>query len=121
MLLMSQKIFAELSAQIENRLHALANYQFVMLKHVLINGTITKTDICKKLASANNTNDYNSFRNCPVFKVLVNKKLVKAYQDPSTRESEIEYSLHPKYDLTKLEINDLIKIVTMAKLRYESK
>ena len=114
---MSEIVFNTLSDEIQNHLHALANYQFVMIKHVLINGKSSKTDICKKLAAANNTNDHKSFRNCPVFKVLVNKKLMTRTKE----NNEFYYELTKINLLSNREIDDLIKIAQSSKLRYESK
>ena len=113
---MSNQIFNQLSEEIQNRLHALANYQFVMLKHVLINGKSSRYEIQKSLARAN-SGDSDKFRNCPVFKVLVNKKLVVR----TLENNEYYYKLAKIDLLTNNEINDLIKITQESKRSYESK
>ncbi len=113
---MSQKIFDELSDIIQNRLHALANYQFVMYRHVLINGKSSKYDIQKSLARANN-GAADNFKGCPVFKVLVNKKMVIR-----TKQNDGYYYQVAKIEqLTKNEIADLIKITYESRMRYENK
>ncbi len=113
---MSTKIFDELKDIIENRLHALANYQFVMYAYILINGKSAKYDIQVSLARSNSGNA-KKYQNCPVFKVLVNKKMVIR-----TQENNVFYYEVAKIDqLTNNEIEDLIIIVKNAKRSYENK
>ena len=113
---MSQKVFDELSDIIQNRLHALANYQFVMYAHTLINGKSSKYEIQKSLARAN-SGEAKKYQNCPVFKVLVNKKLVVRTQE----NNEYFYKVAKIDQLTNNEVNDLIIIVKNAKRSYEQK
>ena len=114
---MSQIIFNELSDIIQNRLHAVANYQFVMLNHVLTHGKSSKTDICKSLSRENYGADPKTYRNCPVFRVLCNKKMVLK----TTENKEHYYQFAKIEQLTPNEKNDLNKIILKSKLRYENK
>lgn len=110
---MSHDNFISLSEEIQNRLHAQANFQFVMFIHILKHGPSNKTEICLSLSRNNNNKDPDSFRKCPVFNVLIGKKFVKLSNDL--------YDLHPSIDLTPNEKLDLIKILQEAKLEWENK
>lgn len=106
---MTQKDFNELKDIIENRLHAQSNYQYVVLRHILKNDLSFKSDICLSLSKANNNKrDLNFYKNCPVWNVLLNKKLISAYRD----ESENYYGINKQYTLTHNEEIDLIEILT---------
>ena len=62
-----------------------ANYQFVMLKTLLIVEHATKDSIAKDLLEANPTKASTDFRQVPVYNVLVGRGIVK--------ESDELYSL----------------------------
>ncbi len=87
-----------------------------MYAHTLKNGKSSKYDIQKSLARANNGNAEN-FKACPVFKVLVNKKMVIR----TKQNNEWFYQCAKIDQLTKNEIADLVKICQESKMRYESK
>ena len=117
---MSQDHFNSLAEEIENRLHALKNYQFVMFTHILKNGVSNKSEICQSLARHNGNKDPKTFNNCPVFKVLIGKKFVQEYQDGEI-EQEKQYGLHPRIALTPTEKLDLIKVLQKARREFENK
>ena len=95
----------------------MANYQFVMLNHLLVNGKSSKTDICISLSRENYGADPKSYRNCPVFRVLCNKKMVIK----TITDKEHYYQLAQINQLTQNEKLDLNKIIAKSQLRYENK
>jgi len=87
------KSYLELLKFIKSDMIMKANYQPVMLIHLINNGPSTKRNIAEALAKANNSKDVERFLNVPVYQVLADHGFVKKREDEDIYDLNVDLSL----------------------------
>lgn len=108
----SGKTYFELKDFLEDEIKPQANYQFVMLKHLLNHQSAHRGEIAEALAFFNNKNtseieEVKPFLYVPVFYVLVKHGFVKEYY--SNHEKWYELNVYFENEYQKYEIDSLLE------------